>query len=174
VKAWIVIGGLTLVLSGCKMFVDEDPPPCPRVSILADAAKLTRFKPGASTDAKDVTLVAQLTNFKGSCYYDASKQQMSLNFEVQMSAHRGPATTASSAELSYFVAIPTYFPESQAKKIMPVKVDLPEDGSSANLTDESVQISFPLSNVKDLAKYEVFLGWQLDPAELAYNRRPSR
>jgi hypothetical protein len=162
-----------LALSGCKVLVKEEPPPCPRVSILADASHLTRFRPGAGQAEGDVEFRARIVDYNGSCYYDRDEKTMSVTLQLAIEATRGPALTDGKRDLNYFVAVPFFFPESEAKKILPLTIDIPKGANGVKATDRDVRISFPVRNIKELERYELFVGLQLDEAELRYNRQHS-
>ncbi len=161
-----------LALSGCSMFDQDDvKAPCPKVSILADAAKLVRFRPGPGRDVTDVETQAELTGYQGSCHYDKTKKMMNVSLAVGIDAARGPAAQGRAANLSYFVAIPTFWPDPKAKVVLPVAIAFPGNATTVHYTDNDVQISIPVPVVKDMAKYEIVLGLQLNEAELEYNRQ---
>ena len=160
-----------LALSGCKMFVKEEPPPCPRVSILADAAKLTRFRPGPGRDVTDMVVQAEVSSYHGSCFYNSEAKTMSIDIQVGINAQKGAALVDNKVEVAYFVAIPAFFPEPQAKAVLPVTLEFPKNSHAVRLTDEQLAITIPVKDVKELGGYEVFLGFQLEPAELEYNRQ---
>ncbi len=171
-SSFIAILAAVLALSGCSIFErDDDQPPCPRVSILADTAKLVRFQPGEGRDVTDVETQAELTGYHGSCHYDKSKKVMNVSLEVGIDVERGPAAQGRTANLSYFVAIPAFYPDPKAHAVMPVAVSFPVNAQGVRYTDTDLQIFMPIPVVKDMPKYEIFLGLQLTPEELEYNRK---
>ena len=151
--------------------IDPEKVACPHVSVLADAARLTRFRPGPGRDITDVALHAELVHYNGSCLYDPDSKSMSINLQVGINAERGPAAPANrTAALSYFVAIPAFFPSPAAKRIFPVHLTFPDNADTVGFTDDEVDITIPVDQIKNMEKYEVFLGLQLDHDELDYNR----
>ncbi len=65
-----------------------------------------------------------------------------------------------------------FFPNAEGKKTLPVALDFPSDTNRLKITDDELEISIPMPlDPKQLNKYEVFLGLQLSPEELAYNRQ---
>src|SRR5277367_6532213 len=50
----LLLAVLAPVLGGCGLLFPPDKPTCPRVSIPADADRLTRFRAGAGRDLTDV------------------------------------------------------------------------------------------------------------------------
>jgi len=162
--------GSAIGLSGCKLFTKEDPPACPRVSILADAEELTRFAPGAGRDITDVQLRAKIADYHGNCFYDKDSHKMNVVLDVGIDLQRGAALAGDKASLQYFVSVPTFYPYEGAKKVLTMNVEFAKNRDQLHQTDRDVQLSFPVRNVKELERYEVFIGLQMSEAELQYNR----
>lgn len=166
------VTGAALAASSCSMMEKAEPPPCPRVSILADAAKTTKFRPGPGRDLTDVVVNAEIGAFTGSCSYKDDAVEVAL--QVSIDAERGPASAAGKpVDLAYFVAIPAYFPSPKAKAVLPVQVAFPEAANTVRFTDEEVVMTIPL-NGEYGDKYEIFLGFQMSGDELDYNRETKR
>jgi hypothetical protein len=160
-----------LALSACKSFDKEEPPPCPHVSILADSASLTRFAPGAAQDDKGTVLKAELTSFHGSCSYDADEHRMNFELNIGIDAKRGPAMTGDHADVAYYVAVPAFYPAPFGKEVFPLPLNFGEGKDRLHITDDTLHIAIPMgADIKELNKYEVFLGLQLTPDELSHNR----
>ena len=159
-----------LALSGCKIFVKEEPPACPRVSVVEDASKLVRFRPG-STNAQDIELSAEIVKYRGSCYYDKDDKTEEVSLDIGIDAFAGPAFTPGERTISYFVALPAFFPDAAGKKIFTVKLDIPSGPKGAHITDHDVHLKFPVKDIKKLEADEIFVGFQLEPAELDFNRK---
>jgi hypothetical protein len=160
-----------LALSACKAFDKEEPPMCPRVSALADSVVMTKFRPGQGRDMTDVELRAEMTSYHGSCRYNAETRQMIIKMQVGIDAERRPALSGRHADIAYYIAIPAFYPDPKAKQILPVSLDFSSDSNRAHVTDGEVEISIPITNLKELPKFEVFVGLQLTPDELAFNRQ---
>lgn len=160
-----------LALAGCSIFdKPKEPPACPMVSILGDAAKMTRFRPGSGRDLTDVQLQAEVVGYHGSCAYDEKTKKMSVALQVNINAQRGPAMQGRKTGLTYFVAMPAFHPKPEAKMEIPVSLEFPEGADQIGYTDDEVDVSFTLPDIKELPRYEIFLGMQLDPDQLDYNR----
>lgn len=168
----LLAGAALLATGGCSIFESKKPdqPPCPRVSVLADAAQETRFLPGKGHDLTDVQLQAQIGNYKGSCLYNFDTKEMSVIMQVAIDAKLGPAAQGRKANLSYFVAIPAFYPKPEAKMVVPVEITFPDNSDHVRYTDEEVQLTIPIKKIHDLAAYEIFVGLQLPEDELEYNR----
>jgi hypothetical protein len=160
-----------LSLSACKAFDKEEPPMCPRVSALADTVTQTKFRPGAGRDARDIEYRAEITSYHGSCHYDPQAREMHVSFEVGIDAERRQALVSRHAVINYYVAIPFFRPDPFAKTLLPVELDFSEDSNRLHVTDDTVNIVIPMPNLKEMIKYEIFVGLQLTPEELAYNRQ---
>jgi hypothetical protein len=158
-----------LALSGCKIFVKDDPPPCPRVSVVEDASKLVRFT-GAGHDANTIAMSAEITKYRGTCFYDKDEKQMDVKISVGIDAFAGPAFPGGAQRIDYFVAIPA-FSGPEGKKIFPVKLDIPKDPKGMHIDDGEVSLTFPVKDIKKLEAYEIFVGFQLTPEELDFNRK---
>ena len=158
-----------LALSGCKIWVKEDPPPCPRVSVIEDGSKLVRFT-GAGKSANDIEMTAEITKYRGSCYYDKDDKTMEVKVSIGIDAAAGPAFVEGPHRIDYFVAIPA-FNHPDGKKIFPLKLDIPTDPKGIHIDDGDVTLSFPVKDIKKLEAYEIFVGFQLTPEELDYNRK---
>ena len=165
-----VLCGAALSLSGCKMFNKEEPPPCPRVSILGEADNLFKFKDGGGQTDKDVEFRAKVSGYTGACQYDKDEKTMAVTLGVRFDAWKGPAMTEPKGHFSYFVAVPAFRGTQDGKKVLTVDFDAPGP-QGARFSDQDVVISFPVRDVKDLPKYEIFIGMQLDAAQLDYNRK---
>ncbi len=163
-----------LALSACKAFDKEEPPVCPRVSALADSIAMTKFRPGPGRDLTDVELKAEMTSYHGSCAYDAEEKKMRVTLQVGIDAERRPGLAGRHADIAYYIAIPGFYPDAQAKQILPVTLDFPDDSNRVHYTDGEVEIAIPMADFKDLPKYEVFVGLQLTADELAFNRQQKR
>ncbi len=167
------IGVALLALSGCRIFVKDEPPPCPRVSVLEDASKLVRFA-GGSHDAKDIELAAEIVKYRGSCHYDKDDKMMEVTLTVGIDAFPGPATAGGPAQAEYFVAIPAFSGNPDGKKILPVTLNISaKEPKGIHFTDGDVTMKFPVKDIKKLEAYEIFVGFQLTQDQLDYNRKHS-
>ena len=158
-----------LALSGCKIWVKDEPPPCPRVSVLEDASKLVRFT-GAGQTANSIEMTAEITKYRGSCFYDKDEKTMEVRMRVGVDASAGPAFVEGPHSVDYFVAIPA-FEGADGKKIFPLKLDISGRSKGTHVDDDEVSLTFPVKDVKKLQAYEIFVGFQLTPAELDFNRK---
>jgi len=161
-----------VALAGCSSLAKTEPPPCPPVYILSDTSHITKFRPGAGRDLTDVEFEAEIVGFKGECGYDAKGANVDLS--ISLDVKRGPAAAARDVTLSYFVAIPKFYPADEAKAVLVTPVTFPEGVESVRVTDEGVRMQIPLKNRELIDQYVVYLGFQTTPEELEQNRRTKR
>ncbi len=164
---------LSLGLGGCSLFSKKQgPPPCPEINVLADAAKFTQFRPGEGRDITDQVLSGEITGYLGSCSYDQGAKKLTVELQVQMTFTKGPAAAGNDAHVAYFVAVPAFFPKPEAKQVLGVQFAFASNADHVRITDNKVDVVLPVADFgKDLPNREIYVGFQLDPQELDYNRR---
>jgi hypothetical protein len=168
----LVPAALALALSGCSLFGEKGPPPCPDVAVLDDASKFTQFRPGEGRDITDIVLQGEITGFHGACTYDRKRGQLTVTLQVQMIFTHGPAAPSRDVKTSYFIAVPSFYPKPEAKRIMDVKFTFANAADHIRITDNEVDVILPAKDLaKDIGKLGVYIGFQLDPDELSYNRK---
>jgi hypothetical protein len=169
----VLIGAGLMSLAGCSLFSSKKPlPPCPPVLILSDAARITKFRPGPGRDLTDVESEAEIIAFTGGCTQDAKgiTMDLQLGFDVK----RGPAAQGRTTELTYFIAIPKFYPEEQAKAVFTLPVTFPAGVDQARVTDDQVTLRIPMQPKDTVDDYLIYLGFQTTPEELEMNRRLKR
>jgi hypothetical protein len=175
--------GLALaLLAGCNSlnalnpFSDKRPkPPCPRLSVPADAANVIRFRPGPGEDLTDIQFEAKVHDLRFACEHDIDEETREgrLDIEVTMivEAARGPADTAKEGTFTYFVTLLDNDRNILRKKTFPLKVSFPGNFTRTTVTDDPVKLSVPLAAGETGRDYLVYAGLQLSQAELDYNIR---
>lgn len=166
-----------IALAGCstsfsEAFTKTKPPPCPPIYILSDTAKITKFRPGGGRDLTDVELEAEVIAYKGHCSYN--DKGATVEIQVSFDVKRGPASVSRKGELTYFVAIPKFYPAPQAKAEFTVPVSFPEGMDQARVNDDDVVMQIPVKDKEIINNYEIYLGFQTSPEELEMNRRAKR
>lgn len=156
----------TLALAGCGSTEQAAAPDCPPVLILADAERFTQYRPGAGRDITDIEAEGEITGFKGAC--QLTKTGMEVTLAVSFAVQAGPADSDGVATFSYFVAVPAYYPEPQAKAVLPVKVGFPQGTTRVSFVDEEVTLTLP---DRGAAAPEIYIGFQLDDEQLRRNRQ---
>jgi len=158
-----------LALAGCMQ--DAGPPlPCPRAVTVADAASLTRFD-GTGRDLTDVLFEAEIAQIASACEYDEGVVDVTV--QVQFVAQRGPADQQRRGDFAYFVAIADGEQTILARESFDAMIEFPGNRTRAGVVEELEQ-HIPLRADEPGAGYVIYVGFELTPDELAYNRQRSR
>jgi len=175
------MGAVALVsalgVSTCALFESEVPPPCPRVSVLGDAARLTRFAEGPGRDLTDVVYEAEMTDVLSSCEHlvddDTGRTVVVIVVAPVVSAVRGPANRDHQARFDYFVTVVGPQEAILNKEAFGLAVQFPGNRTRVRFRDDDppVTVDLPLSPEASALDYRLFVGFQLTPDELSYNRR---
>jgi hypothetical protein len=163
--ALALIGGM---LSGCAWFKSDPPPPCPRVSILLDAARLVQFRPGPGRDLTDVEFEAEIVGVTSACVFRDNNRRVVVTATAQIVAQQGPAAKGSQATVPFFVAVAEGEQRVLAKSQFESRIDFP-----AGVTEESEQ-NIPLPAGRTGVEFDVLVGLQLNPDQLQYMRAQQR
>lgn len=145
--------------------------PCPSFGILGDAEQATVFR-GAGRDLTDIAYKVSLSNASLECHYDNNKKQrrqvVKGTLKVNILAERGPALSATTITVPYFVAVTRSTKYVLVRSEFSQTLDL-KQGTRVG-SEEEIPVAIPLA--KDLKgdNYEVVVGIALTPEQLAYNR----
>ena len=170
----LAVGVAAALLGGCSLVSKPVAPPCPPVYILSDAARVTKFRPGPGRDLTDVMIEAEIVAFSGGCTHEPKKNEVVVDLQVGFDVRRGPAANDRTAELTYFVAIPKFYPAAEAKGEFVVPVTFPEGVDQARVVDDQVVLRIPRAEKDTVDDYVIYLGFQTSPEELEMNRRMKR
>lgn len=179
-SAWrIAPAALLAVLAGCGApLTNTFPPECPHAGVLADAADLTRYRPAgqgagapgaAGHDLTDMVLDGQITGVSGDCTR-ASRRELDVSVTVSMRLTRGPAARGPVGDVPFFVAV-TENGQVLDKQIFHVGPDFAANADTVRLTTDPVSLNLPVSAEKPGSAYDLVVGFQLTPDEVALNRR---
>lgn len=161
------------VLAGCGSDPNLFPPACPRATILGDAADLTQFAPTQAgqpgQDLTDMVLDGRITGVAGNCQR-GDNGNLNVTTHLQMELTRGPAMRGQTETVPYFLAVA----EGQRildKKVFQIPAKFPANTDRIWITSDDVAIVLPVEKGKSGAAYDVIVGFQLTPDQLALNRR---
>jgi hypothetical protein len=143
--------------------------PCPRVTILADGADITRYRPGAPTDLAAMVVDGRMAGVSFSCDY-VRGGGVEVKIAAIMDVERGPASRGNRAELPWFLAV-TSGDDSQLveRKDATLLVNFEGNQTRARVTSAPIAISFQAG--RSPADYRVRLSFALTAEELDRNRR---
>ncbi len=170
-RARVVAAGLLaltgLGLAGCNTG-ENFPPPCPGLSLLADAADLTRFN-GAGRDVTDSVLSARMTAVPASCKRDGAGS-VRTTLKVLADVVRGPAMQGRVAQVPYFIAI-TETGKILDKMEFIAQVEFPGNVTRVPLQGQEIGFNVAVTPEKSAAAYKIYVGFSLTPEEVATNRK---
>jgi len=167
IAALLVLGW---ALAGCTK--SGPPKPCPRVGVLDDAQRLVRFNPGGGRDLTDIRFEAEIGVRSGRCEYTSRDSQLEVEMAVEIQAVRAP-NAGKQGEFEYFVAITDRSQRILAKQVFTAVIPFETDRRAAGALEELVE-TIPLKPGQLGNEFEIVVGFQLSPDELAYNRQLRR
>lgn len=148
--------------------------PCPKVSILADAATVTVFRDGPGRDLTDIVHQGEIVGFAGACLYDTDKATGDGKLEVELSldlaAVRGPADTSRRAALRYFVSLTDAALTVLTRETYDVAAEFPGNRTQAKIEKQPIYMTLPIKKGQTGNDFHVFVGFQLTRDQLDYNR----
>jgi hypothetical protein len=168
---WRALGALAIALLvvGCSSGSEEIVVrACPVVTVLADAATLTKYRSPRGRDLTDVVLDARVTGARGDCTF--SRREVSMNLAVGFDFAIGPANRDRSVAVSYFVAIVDPSNNVVAREEMPIQLQVPVNQSRVTYSEE-LEPRIPYRERANLVGYRIFVGLVLTPEEAQANRR---
>lgn len=165
-KKFVCCAVVLAALGGCQTQIL---PPCPSVRIDSTTANLVKFRDGGGTSPADVAYEAQLVSFAGSC--EDVDDGIAVTLDVDGVLAAGPATQGGRADLYYFVAIPQFFPKPEGKSIFRIRANVPRiPGAREEISEHGIRVFVPLKDLEPAAAYDIYVGFQLDDAQLVFNR----
>lgn len=165
-RAALALPLIALALSACT---NKLVPPCPSVRVDSTTGRLTQFKEGGGRTAADAAYQAEVVAYQGQCNYGDDGVTVSMDLDFRIAT--GPAVEKGPADVYYFVAVPQLFPDARAKRIFKLKYDLPgAPGVQDKVRENNLRIFIPLKKEEFGAAYDIYVGLQLDSAQLDYNR----
>lgn len=157
-------------LAACSGDAKPDPG-CPRISIVTDLAHATYFREGAGRDLTDVVAEGDLELRDLKCIY--GRQQVDLDFHVLVAVVPGPADRTHQMDVDYFVAVMDPSRSITAKETFRVRVNF-GDNRQRRIVDEQITPRIPLPDKTLGSGYDVVVGFQLTPEQVAWNQQRRR
>lgn len=175
--------GLFVLLSGCSTLGIEGitnsdvPLECPTVSILSDAAFITRYVKGAGKDIIDIDFTGKITGIKGKCSYyfdsDTGERKVGIVVITQFKMKRGAANKTRQADFKYFVSIVDDDGNILEKQTFSYMVKYLKSRLSVKEADSPIELSIPLGRGKTGQDFTIYVGFQLSQKELKFNHDQS-
>ena len=166
---------LALALAGCGGRSEKEEAAasyCPQPLTVQDAQRITRFKEGAGRDPRDVMFEAALVNAGTACKIGRNKLEVDVVMRIAVNAGPSAAGAGTVTRVPFFVrvldsrgAVVKGTDELADYKISPT--------SPRGMTDETVAVTLPFSELRELGGYRIAVGLKPSQQELDYNRRAS-
>lgn len=170
----IYLGVVLLAISGCATPDPFARPACPTVGVLADAREITRFRHGGERDVSDVTWYGEITSVEFSCVEPEGKDVVIGEAVIVASFQRGLAATSDRQFFNLFSVISEREDRIVDKSVFSVDVEFKRGQQVATATRTVRNIRVPTKGSVAPELYNVYFGFQLTPAEVAYNRTKER
>jgi hypothetical protein len=155
-------------LVGCAAFSEGSPNICPTTAILDDAGELVRFANGVPKGPVDVAFTAHMKYISGVCDVDEKNVVMELN--TWMDATRGPSNKGGQVKFAYFVAILGRDKTVLTRTKFPMIAKFQGRETKLDFSD-TVTVTIPRKTGDVPKDYIVYVGYEMTPDELAYNRK---
>jgi hypothetical protein len=166
---------MTLALSSCVQ--PRKMPPCPNIYALGTARTIDVYKDQRGRDAKDIDFHARLDDWQGSCQFTPREDTADADLDVKIdmtigfTVTRGPANRSGTAAMTYFVAIPVYYPNPAGKATFPLSITFPPGVDTVHVSDGPISMTIPMKTTDVIDSYTIYLGFQETAEQLERNRR---
>ena len=163
---------LLLALGGCGILNNEGSGyVCPNTAILEGPGELVRFTTGSANGPNDVSFRSKMNTVSGTCEVD--EKTITMELSIAMEASRGPANTKGEAQFVYFVAILDKDKKILTRTKFPMIAKFKRDETKLDFS-ESVTVTIPKKKDDLPEEFMVYMGFEMTPEELAYNRNRQR
>lgn len=153
-------------LSGCAA-PSTPGRPCPTAGVLGDAESLTDFS--GAEDPSHLVRHAGISNASVHCGYDIKHRIVKATLDFTLTLDKGPAEDQQSVTLPYFVAITRGGKYVLAREAFSHTLAY-GDSSSVSVRASVPDINIPLAKNLQGNSYQIIVGLELTPAQVAYNR----
>ena len=137
------------------------------ISVVPEASQITKFLIGAEGDPNSITFQARFGKVELVCYYEKGEVQVEIG--VEFHTQRGPANRSLSSDFEYFVAMSGPEQEIFDKRRFLSGIEFAKWDKKLTV-EEPLQQIIPLQPGESGADFRIFIGFQLTPEELQYNR----
>lgn len=166
-----------LALAGCNTLglTDETKDggttlyPCPAVGVLEGTDHMTLVK-GAGTDLTDIVAKAEIGKVVSNCQYNLDESTITVNLAFDGLAELGPAATSRELTLPTFVAVTRRYNTFDKKQVYEVPVTFEAGRRQMSFVKTVDGTILPYGGAADGRIYQILIGFQLTPEQLAYNR----
>ena len=156
------------------------PPSCPTAAILEDANRITVYREGPGRDIADIVYEARLMGVEGDCAYEIDKKgkttaettykAVKLGLRPRFVVTPGPALSGFKIPVSYFVAMPDFYPNPEGRADFSRTVETSSTRTQIDVTDTNIEIRIPLNEKRRGDSVSIFVGFVLTDEQLRENR----
>jgi hypothetical protein len=160
-----------LALGACGSTAPAPPPAplCPATLLLEGAERTTTYRAGAEPRPGELRYLAVLSDLTSTCRYQDEGVEVDLTFSL--TAERGPTFFSAPEEVTYFIA--TLGPDGQILKKDEFSAELDfEEGYAGARWSEELTLLLRSVTPEEGGGYTLYVGFQLDDAELTRRRQP--
>lgn len=170
----VAIVALAATCFGLASCIKSDDPyaviPCPYIGVLDDAAEITRFKYGGQRDVSDIEFQGRISRIDFDCKKPENKEVVIGKATIYFEFERGMTTTIDRQFFKLFMALSVNDETIIDKSEIMLDVQFKE-GSRKTTTSKVVKnIRVPTDGEIGSEFHKIYVGFQLSPAEVAYNR----
>ena len=146
---------------------------CPRVEAVEDLSAISEFSNLADPSQYNLISSAHIAKVETACSYNerAVTVDLKMVFEGNLGPH-GRTSPSNKPYFSYpfFVAVTSPGGEILAKEVFAASMTY-EAGSNRQTYHESMRQIIPVESQDRGARYKILVGFQLNPDQLAFNRK---
>ncbi|MCB1532601.1 MAG: hypothetical protein KDJ35_07015 [Alphaproteobacteria bacterium] len=141
---------------------------CPQTEIVTELSGYSKFAGDQVTDENQLISRAHMTGIEATC--TSNERSMTVDMTLTFRGMSGPAGSGQSAHnYPFFVAITSPSGKILAKEIFSASMDFSTSPLVENYQETLRQV-IPLSDPEDGKRHKILVGFQLDKAQLDYNR----
>ena len=166
-SAMVALSGCSSSLSDIDLFSSE-PPPCPTIGTLVDAATITEFSKPRTTADSNIRYKSEITRSVFDC--EVSGNSVTGRIGILGEVSLGRRGRAGDVTLPLFVAVTLRDAEVVSKRFEVVDVTIPKGQKRANFEKVVANFEFNLRSGRKTSDYELLVGFNLSPEQVAYNR----
>ena len=160
-----------LAAGGCALLEEGSLNICPATAVLDDAGELVRFGTVPPKGPGDVSFNVRMKYISGIC--DVDEKVVVMELRTAMEAARGPANEKGELHFVYFVAILDRDKTVLSRTKFPMIARFQGRETTLEFAD-AVTVTIPRKTGDIPKDYIVYLGFEMSPEELAYNRKKLR
>lgn len=146
--------------------------PCPRVRIVDELSSLSEFASPSNTSESNLISRVNLQQVESTCSFQ--KDQVSVDLKMAFESRLGEkakvhATDQPFFSYPFFVAVTDPRGIIMAKEVFSASMTYLK-GEQSHVYYENMRQLIPLEREENAKRHQILLGFQLNPAQLQYNR----